>query len=81
MIDFGSWAIKNKGLVYFLVAVLMVGGAYSCYTMSKLEDPEIKIKMAMVVNTYPGDSAHQVEMEVTDVLEKQIRAMGDVDNI
>ena len=81
MIDFGSWAIKNKGLVYFLVAVLMVGGAYSCYTMSKLEDPEIKIKMAMVVTTYPGASAHQVEMEVTDVLEKQIRAMGDVDNI
>ena len=38
---------------------------YSCYQMSKLEDPEIKVKLAMVVTTYPGASAHQVELEVT----------------
>lgn len=44
--------------------------------MSKLEDPEIKVKQAMVVTVYPGASAHQVELEVTDVLEKSIRSMG-----
>ena len=49
--------------------------------MSKLEDPEIKVKLAMVVTTYPGASAHQVELEVTDVLEKNIRTMGNIDNI
>ena len=47
--------------------------------MSKLEDPEIKVKLAMVVTTYPGASAHQVELEVTDVLEKSIRSMGNID--
>lgn len=81
MFDFGQWAFSNKKLVYFLVAVLMVGGAFSCYDMSKLEDPEVKVKIAMVVTTYPGANAHQVEMEVTDVLEKKIRTMGDIDNI
>lgn len=81
MMDFGKWAFDNRKLIYFLVAVLMVGGAFSCYEMSKLEDPEVKVKLAMVVTTYPGASAHQVEMEVTDVLEKRIRAMGDVDNV
>ena len=55
--------------------------SYSCYQMSKLEDPEIKVKLAMVVTTYPGASAHQVELEVTDVLEKNIRTMGNIDNI
>lgn len=81
MIDFGKWAFRNKGLVYFLVGVLVVGGILNCYKMSKLEDPEVKVKMAMVVTTYPGASAHQVEMEVTDVLEKSIRQMGDIDNL
>ncbi len=81
MMDFGKWAFANKRLVYFLVAVLLAGGAFSCYRMSKLEDPEIKLKIAMVVTVYPGASAHQVEMEVTDVLEKQIRTMGDLDNV
>ena len=79
--DFGKWAFNNRLLVYFLVAVFLVGGAYSCYDMSKLEDPQVKVKLAMVVTTYPGASAHQVEMEVTDVLEKRIRTMGDLDNI
>jgi Mg2+ and Co2+ transporter CorA len=71
--DISKWAFKNRNLVYFLVTVLFVGGILSCYQMSKLEDPEIKVKLAMVVTTYPGASAHQVELEVTDVLEKSIR--------
>ena len=79
--DISKWAFKNRNLVYFLVTVLFVGGILSCYQMSKLEDPEIKVKLAMVVTTYPGASAHQVELEVTDVLEKSIRSMGNIDNV
>ena len=79
--DISKWAFKNRNLVYFLVTVLLVGGILSCYQMSKLEDPEIKVKLAMVVTTYPGASAHQVELEVTDVLEKSIRSMGNIDNV
>ena len=81
MIDISKWAFENKKLIYFLIAVLIVGGAYSSYEMSKLEDPEITVKLAMVVTTYPGASAHQVELEVTDVLEKSIRKMDNVDNV
>ena len=54
MIDISKWAFENKKLIYFLIAVLIVGGAYSSYEMSKLEDPEITVKLAMVVTTYPG---------------------------
>ena len=79
--DISKWAFQNRNLIYFLVAVLLLGGAYSSYEMSKLEDPEIKVKLAMVVPPSPGASAHQVELEVTDVLEKSIRSMGHIDNV
>lgn len=79
--DISKWAFNNRNLIYFFIAVLVVGGAYSCYEMSKLEDPEIKVKLAMVVTTYPGASAHEVELEVTDVIEKEIRTMGHIDNV
>ncbi|MGN0310829.1 MAG: efflux RND transporter permease subunit [Bacteroides sp.] len=79
--DFSKWAFNNRNLIYFFIAVLVVGGAYSCYEMSKLEDPEIKVKLAMVVTTYPGASAHEVELEVTDVIEKEIRTMNHIDNV
>ena len=48
MIDISKWAFENKKLIYFLIAVLIVGGAYSSYEMSKLEDPEVTVKVAMV---------------------------------
>ncbi len=76
--DLTSWAFKNKNLIYFLIAVLVAGGIVGVFQMSKLEDPEVKVKTAMVVTVYPGASAHQVELEVTDVLEKKIRMMGNV---
>lgn len=79
--DFGKWAFKNSKLVYFLIAVLLVGGAYAAYDMSKLEDPEIKVKLAMVAATYPGASAHEVELQVTDPLEKCIRSVDNVDKV
>lgn len=79
--DISKWAFQNRNLIYFLIAVLVVGGAYSCYEMSKLEDPEIKVKQAMIVTTYPGASAHQVELEVTDVIEKSVRSMGNIESV
>ena len=62
--DVGKWAFDNKKLVYFLIVVLLVGGLYSAYDMSKLEDPEIKVKMAMVVatrsfRTRDGNGSHR----------------------
>ena len=81
MIDFGKWAFNNRKLVYFLIAVLLVGGLISAYNMSKLEDPEIKVKTAMIIATYPGASAHEVEMEVTDPVEKNIRTVDGIDDV
>ena len=76
MIDLGKWAFGHSKLVYFLLAVLLVGGLKSAYDMGKLEDPEVKVKIAMVVGVRPGASAHEMELEVTDPLEKAIRTVG-----
>lgn len=79
--DLGSWALDNSKLVAFLLIVLVCGGMMSYYNMSKLEDPEIAVKQAMVVTVYPGASPYQVELEVTDVLEKGIRQVKYVSDV
>ncbi|MDR2562584.1 MAG: efflux RND transporter permease subunit [Prevotellaceae bacterium] len=81
MKDLGSWSLNNKKLIYFLATVLVIGGVTAYYNMSKLEDPELTVKIAKVITIYPGASAHQVELEVTDVLEKSIRSMKGIDNV
>ena len=39
--DISAWAFRNRNLIYFLIAVLVVGGVLSAWQMSKLEDPEV----------------------------------------
>lgn len=80
-LDFSRWGLSNSKLVSFFVAILVVGGIISYDVMPKLEDPAIKVKQAMVVTTYPGASAHEVELEVTDKIEKAIRQMPGIDNV
>ena len=81
MIDLGKQALNNKPLVHFLIAILLIGGALAFFDMSKLEDPEIKVKQAMVITAYPGASAYEVELEVSDLLEKSIRSMDHLDAV
>lgn len=52
--DISKWAFHNRNLIYFLIAVLMFGGACSCYQMSKLEDPEIKVNLPWWSPHIPG---------------------------
>ncbi|MGO2101665.1 MAG: efflux RND transporter permease subunit [Psychroflexus halocasei] len=81
MIDFGKWALNNNKFVFFMVGALVVGGIFSYNNMSKLEDPEIKVKQAMVVTTYPGASAHEVELELTEPLELNLRSIKGIENV
>lgn len=79
--DIGKWALDNRKLIYFFIAAFIGGGILSYTGMSKLEDPEIKVKQALIVTTYPGASPHEVELEVTDILEKSIRSMSNIDHV
>ncbi len=81
MISLSEYALGNKAIVKFFIAVLVIGGLFAFMQMSKMEDPEIRVKQAIVVTVYPGASAHEVELKVSDVLEKAIRSMGDVDYV
>lgn len=76
-----EYALTNKALVKFFIALLIVGGVWAFYSMSKMEDPELMVKQALVMTVYPGADAHKVELEVSDKLEKAIRQMGDIDYI
>ena len=79
--NISKWALKRGVLINAFVAVLIIGGLWAFTQMPKLEDPAVRVKQALVVATYPGASAHQVELELTDPIEKSIRQMPDIDHI
>ena len=72
---------KWKKTFYFFLVAIIFGGVFSFVKLSKLEDPEITIMVANVVTVYPGASAHDVEMQVTNILEDELSTLSDVDKI
>ncbi len=72
---------KKKKIFYFILVAIVIGGVFSYNKLSKLEDPEITVMIANVVTVYPGASAHDVELQVTKVLEDEISALSDINKI
>ena len=76
-----EFAIKNKVLTYFVVALLVVGGIASFFQLGQLEDPDFTIKKALIVTQYPGANPQDVELEVTDRLEKAIQELPELKHL
>lgn len=61
-----DYSIKNRVVTIYLTVILIVGGILSYVKLGKLEDPEFRVKEAIVLTLYPGANPHQVELEVTE---------------
>ncbi len=73
-----SLSIRNKNLTWFLLAVLLVGGAVSFVNLGKKEDSTFVIKSAAVNCLYPGATPLEVEQFITEPLEREIQSMRGV---
>lgn len=74
-------AIEKSKLTNFFVALLIVGGLFTYFTLGRLEDPNFTVKTAIVMTPYPGASAAEVEQEVTDRIEVGLQEMTQLDNL
>ncbi|MAM19763.1 MAG: efflux RND transporter permease subunit [Christiangramia sp.] len=76
-----SWAIDNKMTVYVIIAILMVGGLLSYYSMPRESFPEIIETKIYVSSINPGNSAEDVEKFITEPLEEEFNDVGGVKEI
>lgn len=72
----------ERRVITLVLTVVMLGAGLSSYQgLSRLEDPEFTIKDALVITSYPGASAAEVEKEVSDRLEKAVQKMGQLKRV
>ena len=71
-------SINKKVITYTLTVVALYVGYLSFNSLPRLEDPEFAIKQALIITSYPGASAYEVEKEVTEVMEKAAQEMGQL---
>tara|TARA_B100000524_G_scaffold114224_1_gene55702 strand:+ start:1428 stop:4682 length:3255 start_codon:yes stop_codon:yes gene_type:complete len=76
-----SWAISNKATVAVITFIVLVGGILSYKNMPRENFPEIIVPQIYVSTPYPGNSALDVEKQITKRLEKEINSITGIDEI
>lgn len=76
-----EYFIKRPAIFWSFVVAIVIAGILSFIQMPKLEDPAVSAKQAMVAVIYPGASAHQVELEAARLMEDELRALPDIEEI
>jgi len=72
------YTLENKKIIYFFLAVMLIGGIYSFFKLPKKEDSPFVIKQAVLVTQYPGATPQEVEKLITEPIEREIQSMSDV---
>ena len=76
-----EFSINNRVFTYFVVALFVVGGIAAFFQLGQLEDPDFTIKTAVIVTPYPGATPQEVELEVTDRIEKAIQELPELKHL
>ncbi len=79
--NLSEWALKNKGLVLYFMILLGIVGLFSYSKLSQSEDPPFTFKVMMVQTYWPGATAQEVSLQVTDKIEKELMSTGMYDKI
>ena len=72
------YSLENQKIIYFFLAVMLIGGIYSFFKLPKKEDSPFVIKQAVLVTQYPGATPQEVEKLITEPIEREIQSMSDV---
>lgn len=73
-----KYSLENKKIIYFFLAIMLIGGIYSFFKLPKKEDSPFVIKQAVLVTQYPGATPLEVEKLITEPIEREIQSMSDV---
>ncbi|SLN28735.1 Multidrug resistance protein MexB [Falsiruegeria litorea R37] len=74
-------SIEKPLYTWLIILISLLGGIWGFSSLGRLEDPAFTIKQAVIATQYPGATAEQVALEVSEPLESAIQKMGEVDKI
>ena len=78
-INLSEWALRHRSMVAYLILVFMLGGAISYFKLGRAEDPDFTIKVMVVRTLWPGATAREVELQVTERIEKKLQEVPWLD--
>ena len=75
--NLSAWALRNKTVVRYLMIVFALIGFFSYQHLGQSEDPPFTFKIMVVRTFWPGATAEEVALQVSDRIEKKLMETGE----
>ncbi|MBA3979101.1 MAG: MFS transporter [Alcanivorax sp.] len=79
--DIARASIERPVNTWLIIAACLLGGLWALSSIGRLEDPAFTLKQAIVVTSYPGATAEEVEEEVTELLESALQQLPQLKRV
>ena len=76
--NLAKYSLDNTKVIYFFLAVLLIGGVFSFGKLGKKDDAPFVIKSAVIMTRYPGAEPAEVERLITEPISREIQSMSGV---
>ena len=77
--NLSEWALRHRSMVFYLIVVFAIIGVLSYQKLGQSEDPPFTFKVMVVRTNWPGATAHEVEQQLTDKIERKLQETPNVD--
>jgi multidrug efflux pump subunit AcrB len=77
--NLSSWALRHQGLVLLILFLVSVFGILAYGKLAQSEDPPFTFKVMVVRTLWPGATAQQMQLQVTDRLSKKLQEVPGLD--
>src|SRR6056297_543732 len=74
-----QWSLNHRQLIWFCIVLTAVAGAYAYQGMGRMEDPNFTIRQMIIGVGWPGAAATEMELQVTDKIEKELQDIPGLD--
>ena len=76
-----EYSIRNRSIVWFVLALFVAGGIWAFSAMGKKEDSTFVLKSAVVTCDYAGATPEEVERLITEPVSRELQSMRGVHKI
>lgn len=79
--NLSDWTLHHRTLVGFFLFAIALMGIFAYGKLNQSEDPPFTFKVMVIRTQWPGASARQVELQLTDKIEKKLQEMPYIDRV
>ena len=79
--NLSDWTLHHRTLVGFFLFAIALMGIIAYARLSQAEDPPFTFKLMVIRSFWPGATAEQVELQLTDKIEKKLQETPYIDRV